>query len=135
MRVDRGVENFKVCDAMVAMRGSGRGSFIAGLPQETKELKGFGGICSATCAIIFTEYSMQWNNVNSLIFDNMIHMFLLHLIFILCINHALEKYQKLLNDHKIRTAGNWSPNQLWHKGMLDSTTHYHMEPLMKILKT
>ena len=30
MRVDRGVENFKVCDAMVAMRGSGRGSFIGG---------------------------------------------------------------------------------------------------------
>ena len=85
---------------------------LQGLPQETKELKGFGGICSAMCAIIFTKYSMQWNNVNSLIFDNMIHMFLLHLIFILRINHALEKYQKLFNDHKIRTAGNWSPNQL-----------------------
>ena len=52
--------------------------------------------------------------------DNMIHMFLLHLIFIPRINYALEEYQKLFNDHKIRTAGNWSPNQLWHNGMLDS---------------
>ena len=31
-----------------------------------------------------------------------------------------KEYQKLFIDHKIRTAGNWSPNQLWHNGMLDS---------------
>ena len=30
IRVDHGVENVAVCDAMVAMRGEGRGSFIAG---------------------------------------------------------------------------------------------------------
>ena len=52
--------------------------------------------------------------------DNMIHMFLLHLIFIPYINYALEEYQKLFKDHKIRTAGNMSPNQLWYNGMLDS---------------
>ena len=30
IRVDRGVENVTVCDVMAEMRGSGRGSFIAG---------------------------------------------------------------------------------------------------------
>ena len=30
IRVDRGVENVLVCDAMVQTRGEGRGSFIAG---------------------------------------------------------------------------------------------------------
>ena len=52
--------------------------------------------------------------------DNMIHMSLLHLIFTPRINYAPEEYQKLFIGHKIRTAGNWSPNQLWHNGMSDS---------------
>ena len=30
IRVDKGVENVLVCDAMVQARGEGRGSFIAG---------------------------------------------------------------------------------------------------------
>ena len=30
IRVDKGVENVPVCDAMVQARGEGRGSFIAG---------------------------------------------------------------------------------------------------------
>ena len=67
MVYDKGVKNVKVCDAMAEMCGSGRASFIVGLPQETKELKGCGGKCSAACAIVFTTYSMQWNNANSLV--------------------------------------------------------------------
>ena len=67
IQVDKGVENVKVCDAMAAMRGSGRGSFIAGPSKDTKELKGCGGMCSVACAIVFTRYSLQWNNANSLI--------------------------------------------------------------------
>ena len=36
IRVDKGVENVKVCDAMAAMRGSGRSSFIAGPSTKKK---------------------------------------------------------------------------------------------------
>ena len=67
IRVDKGVENVKVYDAMVAMRGNGRGSFIAGPSTKNQKMKGFGRMCSATCAIVFTTYSMQWNNAKSLI--------------------------------------------------------------------
>ena len=35
------VENVKVCDAMVAMRGSGRGSFIAGPSTKNQRIERF----------------------------------------------------------------------------------------------
>ena len=56
LRVDRGVENVLVCDAMVMARGDGRGSFIPGLPHTIKGLKDYGGMCIdvyVTCIIMF----------------------------------------------------------------------------------
>ena len=44
IRLDYGVENTAVCDRMVAVDGSGRGSLLRVLPRETKGLKGFGGM-------------------------------------------------------------------------------------------
>ena len=46
-------------------------------------------------------------------------MFLLHLIFIPRINFALDEFKGAFNEHKIRTARNWSPNQLWINGMMN----------------
>ena len=40
IRVDYGVENTAVCDAMVAVRGEGRGSFIAGSSRKKKIFPG-----------------------------------------------------------------------------------------------
>ena len=120
IRVDRGVENVKVCDAMVAMRGNGRDSFIAVPSTRNQRIERlwrdvFRCVCHYFYYIFYAMEQCQLLDI-----DNMIYMFLLHLIFIPHINYALEEYQKLFNDHKIRTAGNWSPNQLWHNGMLDS---------------
>ena len=39
IRVDYGVENTAVCDAMVAVRGEGRGSFIAGSSHRNQRIE------------------------------------------------------------------------------------------------
>ena len=62
-------------------------------------------------------YAMEQSGLLNI--DNKLHLFVLHLIFIPRINYALHEYANLFNDHKIRTAGNMSPNQLWLNGMLD----------------
>ena len=94
---------------------------LQGLPQKKRTERlwrdVFCGVCHCFYYIFYAMEQCQLLNI-----DNIIHMFLLHLIFIPHINHAPEEYEKLFNDHKIRAAGNWSPNQLWHNGILDSNS-------------
>ena len=42
IRVDKGVENVLICDAMVQARGDGRGSFIAGPSTHNQRIGRFG---------------------------------------------------------------------------------------------
>ena len=61
--------------------------------------------------------------------SNDLHLFVLHLVFLPRINFALEEYLKMFNDHKIRTARNMTPNQLWTNGMLDPNNPLAMDKL------
>ncbi|CAB4030288.1 Hypothetical predicted protein [Paramuricea clavata] len=51
--------------------------------------------------------------------DNPTHVFTLHYVFLPRINQALHEYQRAFNEHGIRTANNWSPNQMWLNGMMN----------------
>ena len=48
---------------------------------------------------------------------NSLHMFALHLVFLPRINLALQEYLEAFNHHKMRTAQNWSPYQMWVNNM------------------
>jgi hypothetical protein len=65
IRVDYGVENTAVCDAMVGVRGEGRGSFIASSSIEIKESNGYGKMFLDVFVIFITIHSMLFNNLVS----------------------------------------------------------------------
>jgi hypothetical protein len=46
-------------------------------------------------------------------------MFALHLVFLPRINLALQEYLEAFNHHKIQTARNWSPYQMWVNNMMN----------------
>ena len=119
IRVDRGVENVRVCDVMVEMRGSGRGSFIAGPSTRNQRIERlWRDVFRCVCHYFYyVFYAMEQCRLIDI--DNKLHMLLLHLIFIPRINFALDEFKGASNEHKIRTARNWSPNQLWINGMMD----------------
>ena len=117
IRVDKGVENVLVCDAMVQARGEGRGSFIAGPSTHNQRIERlwrdvFRCVCHF-CYYLF--YAMESTGILNT--DNPIHVFTLHLIFIPRINKALDKFCEAFNHHKVRTQGNWSPYEMWANGM------------------
>ena len=60
MRVDYGVENVQVCDAMVEARGEGRESLIAGPSTRNQRIEDSGGTCSGACAIFSITCFMHW---------------------------------------------------------------------------
>ena len=95
IQVDKGVENVKVCNAMVAMHGSDRGSFTAGPSTRNRRTERLWRdllrcVCHCFYYILYVMEQCQLLNNH-----NMIHMFLLHLIFIPRVNYAPEEYQKL----------------------------------------
>ena len=51
--------------------------------------------------------------------DNPIDLLALQMTIIPRINFALEEYTELYNNHPMRTANNWTPNQMWMNGMLN----------------
>ena len=64
IRVDRGVENVLVCDAMVQARGEGRGSFIAGLSTHNQRIeRSWRDVYRCVCHFLlcFLWNGIKWN--------------------------------------------------------------------------
>ena len=119
IRVDYGVENVQVCDAMVEVRGEGRGSFIAGPSTRNQRIERlWRDVFRCVCHLFYyVFYALE--DTGLLNIENPMDLFALHLTFIPRINLALHEYMEAFNHHKVRTANHWSPYQMWVNGMLN----------------
>jgi hypothetical protein len=118
IRVDKGVENVLVCDAMVKVRGEGRGSFIAGPSTHNQRIERlWRDVFRCVCHLYYyTFYAMEATGILQI--DEPVHLFALHLVFIPRINKTLSEFMEAFNHHKVRTEKHWSPIQMWTNGML-----------------
>ena len=119
IRVDHGVENVLVCEAMVENRGAGRGSFIAGPSTHNQRIERlWRDVFRCVCHYYYyIFYGMEDSGI--LDTTNSLHMFALHLVFLPRINLALQEYLEAFNHHKMQTAQNWSPYQMWVNNMMN----------------
>ena len=118
IRVDKGVENVLVCNAMVQARGHGRGSFIAGPSTHNQRIERlWRDVFRCVCHLYYyIFYAMEYSGVLDV--TDTTHLFTLHLIFIPRINNALADFKEAFNNHSVRTESNWTPNQMWTNGMM-----------------
>ena len=121
IRVDYGVENVLVCDAMVECRGEGRGSFIAGSSTHNQRIeRSWRDIFRCVLHYFYyLFYAMEDSGVFNL--EDPVDIFTMHVVFLPRINEALTEYVEMFNNHKLRTEKNLTPNQIWFNGMLDET--------------
>lgn len=119
IRVDKGVENVLVCDAMVEARGEGRGSFIAGPSTHNQRIERLWREVFRCVLHFFYYVFYAMEDAGILFIDNPSHMFALHFVYLPRINQALDEYKEAFNNHGIRTANHWSPNQMWLNGMMN----------------
>ena len=119
IRVDYGVENVLVCDAMVEARGEGRGSFIAGPSTRNQRIERLSReVFRCVCHIFYyVFYAME--DTGLLRIDNPVDVTALHLTFVPRINEALSEFMEAFNHHQLRTEHHWSPYQMWINGMLN----------------
>ena len=119
VRVDYGIENVSVCDAMIVKRGYNRGSFIAGSSTRNQRIERLWRDVFRCVAMHFyyTFYAMEQTGVLDV--ENSVHLFALHLVYLERINRALDEFKGMFNEHKLSTEEAWTPNQLWYTGMVD----------------
>jgi len=115
---DKGGENILVCQYMITVKGTDRGSHIAGSSVHNQRIERlwrdvYRCVCSTYHELF---YSMEASGI--LDPTSELDLFVLHCVYLPRINKALTEFSRAWNLHPMRTARNWSPHQMMLNSMI-----------------
>lgn len=121
VRSDLGMENVEVSRFMLQNRGTGRGSMLTGRSVHNQRIERFWRDVFQGCTFLFYFLFRNLERCSLLNSTSETDLFCLHYVYIPRINDALAQFCEGYRNHRIRTAGNRTPLQLWISGMILGT--------------
>lgn len=115
VRSDKGGENVKVAEFILSHRGLSETSFITGKSVHNIRIERFWGEVNRI-SVNYRDLFLQMSIEGTLNLDDPLHMYALHYVFIPRIQWSLNSFRRCWNFHRIRTAHNKTPEELFLTG-------------------